>query len=161
MGKRKLTWRASPGESDSAALEYESGGGCEACLAARRGSPPTSLAALRSRCHRLGGEIAAVVREIDHLRADATGSATAEEAPNELAQRIGAVADFLRKRLTGDYSVDEFGFDPQFNNAVVLPMLRVFFENWFRVEVSGVENLPPKAPPSSSPTTRARCRSTG
>ena len=87
-------------------------------------------------------EIAAVVREIDHLRADATGSATAEEAPNELAQRIGAVADFLRKRLTGDYSVDEFGFDPQFNNAVVLPMLRVFFENWFRVEVSGVENLP-------------------
>lgn len=87
-------------------------------------------------------EIAAVVREIDHLRADATGSATAEDAPNELAQRIGAVADFLRKRLTGDYSVDEFGFDPQFNNAVVLPMLRVFFENWFRVEVSGVENLP-------------------
>ena len=44
--------------------------------------------------------------------------------------------------MTGDYSVDEFGFDPQFNNAVVLPMLRVFFENWFRVEVSGVENLP-------------------
>lgn len=87
-------------------------------------------------------EIAAVVREIDHRRGGPAASGAAEEAPNELAQRIGAVADFLRKRLTGDYNVDEFGFDPQFNNAVVLPMLRVFFQNWFRVEVTGIENLP-------------------
>ncbi len=48
----------------------------------------------------------------------------------------------MSKRLTGDYSVDEFGFDPQFNNALVLPLLRFFFRNWFRVEVSGIENLP-------------------
>lgn len=65
-----------------------------------------------------------------------------DEAPNELAQRISAIADFVYKRLTGDYSVDEFGFDPQFNNALVLPLLRFFFQNWFRVEVSGIENLP-------------------
>jgi len=86
-------------------------------------------------------EIAAVVREIDARRG--TGAiGRPDETPNELAQRISAVADFVSKRLTGDYTVDEFGFDPQFNNAVVLPLLRFFFQNWFRVEVSGIENLP-------------------
>lgn len=86
-------------------------------------------------------EIAAVVREIDARRGTSTIGGPAE-APNELAQRISAIADFVSKRLTGDYSVDEFGFDPQFNNALVLPLLRFFFRNWFRVEVSGIENLP-------------------
>ena len=44
--------------------------------------------------------------------------------------------------MTGDYTVDEFGFDPHLNDAIVLPLLRVFFNSWFRVEVSGIENLP-------------------
>jgi 1-acyl-sn-glycerol-3-phosphate acyltransferase len=44
--------------------------------------------------------------------------------------------------MMGDYTVDEFGFDPHLNDAIILPLLRVFFNNWFRVEVSGVENLP-------------------
>lgn len=60
----------------------------------------------------------------------------------DLAQRIAGLADFLRKRLSGDYSVDDFGFDPDYNDAVVLPVLRFFYEKWFRVEVSGIENLP-------------------
>jgi len=79
-------------------------------------------------------------------RRSAPGAGPADETPNELAQRIGAVGDFVRKRLTGDYSVDEFGFDPQFNDAVVLPLLRFFYQNWFRVEVSGMENLPESGP---------------
>jgi 1-acyl-sn-glycerol-3-phosphate acyltransferase len=86
-------------------------------------------------------DIAAVVREID-ARRGASASGRGGEAPNELAQRISAIADFVSKRLTGDYTVDEFGFDPLFNNALVLPLLRFFFQNWFRVEVSGIENLP-------------------
>lgn len=87
-------------------------------------------------------QIAAVVREIDERRRG-TGVAAPAEAPlNDLAQRVASVAQFLRQRLTGDYSVDEFGFDPHFNNAIVLPLLRFFFKSWFRVEVSGIENLP-------------------
>ena len=38
--------------------------------------------------------------------------------------------------------VDEFGFDRHLNDAVFLPLLRGLFRNWFRVEVSGIENLP-------------------
>lgn len=86
-------------------------------------------------------QIAAVVREIDERRS-AVGGASEDETPNELAQRISAVAEFVRKRMTGDYEVDEFGFDPHLNSAIFLPLLRGLFKSWFRVEVSGIENLP-------------------
>lgn len=82
-------------------------------------------------------QIEAVIREFEQRRADA-----AEPTPSELVARIAGAADFLRKRLSGDYAVDEFGFDPQYNDAVVLPVLRFFFEKWFRVDVSGIENVP-------------------
>ncbi len=84
--------------------------------------------------------LAAVVREIGERRGGTAG--TAEAPLGDLAQRVAAVAGFLRQRLTGDYTVDEFGFDPHFNSAIVRPLLRFFFNTWFRVEVSGVENLP-------------------
>ena len=87
-------------------------------------------------------QIAAVVREIDQRRRAAGGKSETQESGNELAHKVSAVAEFLRLRLTGDYSVDEFGFDPHFNDAIVRPLLRFFFKSWFRVEVSGVENLP-------------------
>jgi len=87
-------------------------------------------------------QIAAVVREIDQRRNAVAGTTTVEETPTELAKRIAAVAEFIRKRMMGDYTVDEFGFDPHLNNAIFLPLLRVFFNSWFRVEVSGIENLP-------------------
>jgi 1-acyl-sn-glycerol-3-phosphate acyltransferase len=87
-------------------------------------------------------QIAAVVREIDERRSAVSGTPESEEAPNELAQRISAVAEFVRKRMSGDYEVDEFGFDPHLNNAIFLPLLRGLFRSWFRVEVSGIENLP-------------------
>jgi 1-acyl-sn-glycerol-3-phosphate acyltransferase len=87
-------------------------------------------------------QIAAVVREIDQHRRAAGGKSDASESGNDLVRKVSAAADFLRHRLTGDYTVDEFGFDPQFNDAIVRPLLRFFFNSWFRVEVSGVENLP-------------------
>jgi 1-acyl-sn-glycerol-3-phosphate acyltransferase len=87
-------------------------------------------------------EIAAVVREIgEHRRQAGSGSET-DQTGNELVEKVGAVANFLRQRLAGDYQVDEFGFDPHFNAAIVRPALRFFFKSWFRVEVSGVEHLP-------------------
>lgn len=52
------------------------------------------------------------------------------------------VTGFVRNRLTGDYPVDDFGFDPQLTDAVILPPLRMIYEKWFRVEVTGAANLP-------------------
>lgn len=93
-----------------------------------------------------GTQAAAVVRDLGERRGSAGSTGSAEPTPSEFARRVSGVAAFLRERITGDYQVDEFGFDPHFNEAVVLPLLRVFFKDWFRVEVSGIENLPLDGP---------------
>ncbi|WP_327678166.1 lysophospholipid acyltransferase family protein [Kitasatospora sp. NBC_00458] len=49
---------------------------------------------------------------------------------------------FLRRRITGDYEVDEFGFDRELTEEVLLALLRPLAEKYFRVEVRGVENIP-------------------
>jgi 1-acyl-sn-glycerol-3-phosphate acyltransferase len=87
-------------------------------------------------------QIAAVVCEIDQHRRAANAAGAAQDSPNELTRWVGAVAGFLRRRLTGDYTLDEYGFDPHFTDVVVMPLLRTLFSSWFRVEVSGIEHLP-------------------
>ena len=52
------------------------------------------------------------------------------------------VVAFIRSRLSGDYAIDDFGFDPEFTTKIFLPVLRPLVKSWFRVEVRGVENLP-------------------
>lgn len=60
--------------------------------------------------------------------------------------KVGAgvcgTAAFARRRLTGDYRIDAFGLDPQLLKSVILPVLRPLSQRWFRVQVSGIENLP-------------------
>jgi len=66
-----------------------------------------------------------------------------EESSGQPAQdRLLQLLEFLRARLAGDFEVDEFGFDPQFADAVPRRLLRPLYEHWFRVEVSGAENIP-------------------
>jgi 1-acyl-sn-glycerol-3-phosphate acyltransferase len=52
------------------------------------------------------------------------------------------VLTFVRDRLTGDYPVDDFGFDPELTDTVLLPPLRLLYEKWFRVSTHGAENVP-------------------
>lgn len=92
--------------------------------------------------HASAEQLAAVVREIDERRGFASGAPIVDDTPTELARQIAAVGEFVRKRMAGDYAVDEFGFDEHLTNAIFLPLLRVLFRSWFRVEVSGIENLP-------------------
>ena len=49
---------------------------------------------------------------------------------------------FLRRRVTGDYEVDEYGFDPELTERFFMAALRPIAEKWFRIEVRGVENIP-------------------
>ncbi|NGN67859.1 acyltransferase family protein [Streptomyces sp. A7024] len=49
---------------------------------------------------------------------------------------------FLRRRLTGDYEVDEFGYDGELTDQVLMPLFRPLYEKYFRVEVKGIENIP-------------------
>ncbi len=49
---------------------------------------------------------------------------------------------FLRRRVTGEYVVDEYGFDPEVTQRFVMTALRPIAEKWFRVEVRGADNIP-------------------
>ena len=49
---------------------------------------------------------------------------------------------FLRRRVTGDYVVDEYGFDPEVTQRFVMTALRPIAQKWFRVEVRGADNIP-------------------
>jgi 1-acyl-sn-glycerol-3-phosphate acyltransferase len=57
-------------------------------------------------------------------------------------ERVAAALAFLRRRLTGAYEVDEFGFDEELTNGVFHPMMHPIYRDWFRVEVSGGKNVP-------------------
>ncbi|AYJ51047.1 lysophospholipid acyltransferase family protein [Rhodococcus sp. P1Y] len=65
-----------------------------------------------------------------------------DAAANKLVDTISETAEFVRRRLAGDYTVDEFGYDPHFADALWLPLLRPLFDKWFRVEIKGIENIP-------------------
>ena len=57
-------------------------------------------------------------------------------------RRIAGGLAFLRRRLTGDYPVDDFGFDADLTEHVLLPPLRPLYDTWFRVETRGLDNVP-------------------
>ena len=50
--------------------------------------------------------------------------------------------DFVRRRMSGDYGVDDFGFDPELTDKVFLALMRPLYRSWFRVETTGLENVP-------------------
>ncbi len=62
--------------------------------------------------------------------------------PDVWDDRVADALAFLRRRLTGQYEVDEFGFDPELTDSLVYPLLRLLYRYYFRVECTGVENLP-------------------
>ncbi|HEX4726330.1 MAG TPA: lysophospholipid acyltransferase family protein [Jatrophihabitans sp.] len=77
------------------------------------------------------------------LRPDGPGSSgTRGSSESDWERRAAAGLAFLRRRITGDYQVDDFGFDPELTEFTVLPMARQLYQKWFRTEVIGVHNLP-------------------
>ncbi|HZZ47560.1 MAG TPA: lysophospholipid acyltransferase family protein [Pseudonocardia sp.] len=63
-----------------------------------------------------------------------------------LESRLADLMSFVRRRLTGDYEIDEFGFDREFTDNIVMPTLRPLYERWFRVETLGMSNVPASGP---------------
>ena len=60
----------------------------------------------------------------------------------EWERKAAAGLAFLRRRLTGEVEVDEFGFDPELTDKVLLALMRPLYEKYFRVETRGLENVP-------------------
>jgi hypothetical protein len=90
---------------------------------------------------------------VDALEAlrDATGDAWLDH--------VRGAAAFLRRRVTGDYRIDEFGFDEDLTSNVLMPLLRPLHSHYWRVLVGDRARARPVAG-WWSPTTPGRSRRT-
>jgi 1-acyl-sn-glycerol-3-phosphate acyltransferase len=72
------------------------------------------------------------------------GGTVGEAGPErpEWERAVAGALAFLRRRITGDYEVDEFGFDPDLTEHVLAPPFRPLYSKWFRVEALGMANVP-------------------
>lgn len=66
----------------------------------------------------------------------------AQPAPVAWERKVADALAFLRRRITGDYEVDEFGYDRELTDRVLNAPLRPLYSRWFRVETRGLENIP-------------------
>lgn len=76
----------------------------------------------------------------------AAGVTSAAPPPNAVQEAIAELLAFLRRRLTGEYPIDDMGFDRDLTESVLLPMLRPLFNTWWRVDQVGVEHIPADGP---------------
>lgn len=74
--------------------------------------------------------------------ADALGAVADRLLGGNWERKVASGLSFLRRRVTGDYEVDEFGYDAELTDQVLMSLLRPLFDTYFRVEVKGIENIP-------------------
>ena len=68
-----------------------------------------------------------------------------EPTPSDAATFDDAIASalaFLRRRLTGQYDVDVYGFDRELTEQVLLPLARPLYQKYWRVRTLGLEHVP-------------------
>lgn len=58
------------------------------------------------------------------------------------ASAVDEILQMIRRRLTGQYDIDEFGFDRELTERVFLPLARPLYRHYWRVEWSGLEHVP-------------------
>ncbi|MCT9932080.1 acyltransferase family protein [Planotetraspora sp. A-T 1434] len=78
----------------------------------------------------------------DGARVIPISAARGAPPPGPSDERLAELFAFLRRRVSGEYEVDEFGFDPELNDKVLLELIRPLYHHWFRVETLGLENVP-------------------
>jgi 1-acyl-sn-glycerol-3-phosphate acyltransferase len=69
-------------------------------------------------------------------------AAAVETFGDRWEQRLAEMLALLRRRVTGDFEVDEYGFDAELTERFLLALIRPLKEKWFRIELRGVENIP-------------------
>lgn len=66
-------------------------------------------------------------------------------APLQPQEELG-LEEFLRRRLAGDYAIDDFGYDEQLSREVLLPLVKPLYDKYFRVRTFGVDRIPAEGP---------------
>jgi 1-acyl-sn-glycerol-3-phosphate acyltransferase len=86
-----------------------------------------------ARCRNSSLEGSAFCRVHEPPRAERIGPFEAEAVEGWL--------DFLRRRITGDYEVDEFCFDRELTEMIA-PLVKPIGDYYWRIEWRGLENIP-------------------
>lgn len=60
----------------------------------------------------------------------------------EAEARVAEAIAFIRRRIDGEFTVDDFGFDADYAEHVLYPLLRPLQHSWFRTEVRGIDAIP-------------------
>ena len=102
------------------------------------GAQPTG--AQPTRAQPTGAQQAVTDRSPSDRQAAAAGPPVA--AASDWERKLAGGLAFLRRRITGDYPIDDFGFDADLTEHVLLPPLRPLYDKWFRVETRGLDNVP-------------------
>jgi len=72
----------------------------------------------------------------------AAQGAAAEVFGADWEPQLARFLAFLRRRVAGDYRIDEYGFDQEITERFLMAALRPIAQKWFRIEVRGIENIP-------------------
>ncbi len=77
-----------------------------------------------------------------HPSAERTRAAPSSPAPQSSSGLFDGITGFLRRRLDGNYPIDDFGYDEELSREVLLPLTRPLYERYFRVRTRGVDRIP-------------------
>ena len=127
------TTTASETPGDEPAAERTEGSGHEQ-QGEDRPAPPRAPVATEERHPSAGIPVGDWLSAFQHAARELFG----EEWEGQLARFLA----FLRRRVTGDYVVDEYGFDAEVTQRFFMAALRPIAQKWFRIEVRGIENIP-------------------
>ncbi len=100
------------------------------------------LLAVAHAAHDAGEALADALADAARAADDAAHAHPPAAAPAEIEERLADALAFVRRRLTGEFEVDDFGFDPELTDTVLMALARPLYQRWFRVEVRGIENIP-------------------
>jgi 1-acyl-sn-glycerol-3-phosphate acyltransferase len=62
--------------------------------------------------------------------------------PTDFEEAVESALAFLRRRVTGDYEVDVYGFDRELTEQVLMPLARPLYEKYWRIRSVGLEHVP-------------------
>ena len=69
-----------------------------------------------------------------------------ETPPEPNDKETLGLEEFIKRRLSGDYPIDDFGYDEQLTREVLMPLVKPLYENYFRVRTFGVDRIPATGP---------------
>ena len=72
----------------------------------------------------------------------AVAGAGPEDGADGWRGRLAGVLELVRREVEGGIEADQFGFDPEFNERVLLPLGRLLYRHWFQIGMRGLEHVP-------------------